>query len=339
MAKRRTTGMVLGKFFPPHLGHKHLVDFARSYADEVTVIVGTLARETIPGALRYEWMQRICAAPNVRVVHLTDENPQYPHEHPDFWNIWKASLTRMLPGPVDYVFASESYGWPLAEVLGAEFVPVDISRSMVPVSGTAIRENPLANWEFLPPCVRPYFLRRICVFGPESTGKSTLTKNLAAEFETSFVGEYARVVLESKKGSCTADDLPRILRGQRAASRALAEQSNRVLFSDTDEIATLLWHHWLFGEGPGKTRYWRDAPRELVDAAESANQDLYLVCDVDVPWIGDSVRYFPEGRGAQFDDCIRILDAFEKPYRVVSGGWDERLASAAEAVREATGVR
>ncbi|WP_372899661.1 adenylyltransferase/cytidyltransferase family protein, partial [Stieleria sp.] len=52
-----TTGMVLGKFLPPHLGHAYLVDFARHYVDDLTVVVGTLAAEPIPGARRYEWMR------------------------------------------------------------------------------------------------------------------------------------------------------------------------------------------------------------------------------------------------------------------------------------------
>lgn len=104
-------GLVLGKFMPPHLGHVYLVDFARAYASDITVVVGTLAREPIPGALRFEWMREL--APSANVVHLTDENPQEPHEHPRFWDIWRESLLRVAPKP-DYVFASEMYGARLA---------------------------------------------------------------------------------------------------------------------------------------------------------------------------------------------------------------------------------
>jgi NadR type nicotinamide-nucleotide adenylyltransferase len=136
--------MVLGKFMPPHLGHVFLVEFAREYVKDLTVVVGTLKAEPIPGELRYGWMRELF--PDVRVVHLTDENPQYPHEHPRFWDIWRDSLQRVLPVKPDYVFASEEYGAKLAEVLGAEFVPVDIARGAVPVSGTAIRNDPWTHW-------------------------------------------------------------------------------------------------------------------------------------------------------------------------------------------------
>src|SRR5258708_4010315 len=116
-----TSGMVLGKFMPPHLGHVYLVEFARHCVDALTVVVGSLPSEPIPGELRYQWMRELF--PDVNVVHLTDENPQKPEEHADFWNIWRSSLLRVLPGRPTYVFAGEEYGARLAEALGARFIP------------------------------------------------------------------------------------------------------------------------------------------------------------------------------------------------------------------------
>ena len=85
-----TRGLVLGKFLPPHAGHVYLCEFARNYVDELTIVVGTLAREPIAGTTRFAWMRELF--PFDRVVHLTDENPQDPSEHPAFWDIWRASL-------------------------------------------------------------------------------------------------------------------------------------------------------------------------------------------------------------------------------------------------------
>ncbi|HIB67096.1 MAG TPA: transcriptional regulator, partial [Phycisphaerales bacterium] len=64
--------LVLGKFMPPHRGHCQLIDFAANFADTVTVVVGSLEAEPIPGGLRVEWMRRLF--PALDVVHLTDEN-------------------------------------------------------------------------------------------------------------------------------------------------------------------------------------------------------------------------------------------------------------------------
>src|SRR5215471_8509021 len=130
-----TTGMLLGKFMPPHLGHVYLGEFAGRYVDRLTIVVCTLASEPIPGELRYRWMRELF--PFCKVVHLTDELPQEPKEDPHFWERWRASLTRILPGKPDYVFASEDYGAKLAEVLGGEFVPVDRTRTAMSISGTA----------------------------------------------------------------------------------------------------------------------------------------------------------------------------------------------------------
>jgi NadR type nicotinamide-nucleotide adenylyltransferase len=260
----------------------------------------------------------------VRVVHLTEDLPQYPHEHPDFWQIWHDSLMRLLPGRPNFVFASEEYGYRLAEVLGAEFVPVDLTRSSVPVSGTAIRTDPWSNWQYLPRCVRPYFARRVCVFGPESTGKSTLARQLAEHYETALVPEYARVLLEAQDGRVTADDIPRIARGQIASENALARNANRLLICDTDVLTTTIWSDVLFGECPEWVR----------EEAERRTYDLYLLTDVDVPWVGDPVRYLPDERASFFARCERELQSRGRRYARISGPWEQRFEQARAAVDE-----
>ena len=316
-----STGMVLGKFFPPHHGHLYLINFARRYVDDLTVIVGTLAAESIAGELRYQWMKQLC--PDVRVLHLTDENPQYPDEHPEFWNIWRRSLERILPAKPDAVFASEAYGGRLARELGAEFVPVDPLRAIVPVSGTVVRDDPWAHWEFLPDPVKAHYAIRVCVFGPESTGKSTLARNLAQRFRTIHVPEYARTLLEAKGGELSASDFPRIVRGQIASEEALAARCNRVLFCDTDVLMTKIWSQMMTGAC--------SAP--IVAAASTRNYDLYLVTDVDVPWVDDRVRYLPEDRRSFFDRCISELESLGRSYVRVCGDWDKRLETACAAVQ------
>ncbi len=320
MRTPRKTGMVLGKFLPPHLGHVYLVDFARRYVDELTVVVGTLQAEPIPGEQRCAWMRELF--PDARVVHLTDENPQHPEEHPDFWHIWRQSLLRVLPAPPDYVFASESYGPRLAEILGAEFVPVDPARSVVPVSGTTLRKAPFSYWAYLPPCVRPYFARRVCVFGPESTGKTTLARSLAACLSTVMVPEYARTLLMSQGGRIAPEDIPRIARGQAASEDALLRSANRVVICDTDLLATTLWGEVLFG----------DCPAWVREEAERRTYDLYLLTDVDVPWEADPVRYLPGERASFLRRCEEALKTRGRPYLKLSGPPEARLAAALRAV-------
>ena len=261
--------------------------------------------------------------PFENVIHLTDELPQEPAEHPDFWTLWRTALLRVLPSKPDFVFASEQYGWRLAEELGAKFVPVNAARSAVPVSGTAIRTDPAAHWDYIPRCVRPYFVKRVCVFGPESTGKTTLARTLAAHFRTAWVPEYARTLLEARGGDVRFEDMEAIARGHIASEDALARNANRVLISDTDPLATRIWSDVLFGRVPDYVR----------QQADSRAADLYLLCDADVPWVPDAVRYLPERGREFFERCEAELRARGRNYVVIRGGWDERMAAAVDAVQ------
>jgi NadR type nicotinamide-nucleotide adenylyltransferase len=316
-----TTGLVLGKFYPLHRGHQLLVSFAQAYVDELTVLVETKRHETIPGEKRVEWMQTLF--PNSRVLNLIDENPQSPEEHPDFWNIWLRSIRKHISSGPDYVFASEEYGEPLAKILGATFVPCNIERDIVPVSGTVIRANPLAHWEYLPEVVRPYFLKRVCIVGGESSGKSTLAKNLASALNTKHVPEYARTYLERGGSLNQASDILPIARGQIALEAAISKEANSVLISDTDALLSQVWSEFLFNE----------VSPELVTLTNRQHFDLYLLLTPDVPWIADPIRYLPHQRQQFFDRCKALLDETKRPYVTISGTGESRLQSALEAVR------
>jgi NadR type nicotinamide-nucleotide adenylyltransferase len=316
--------MILGKFMPPHLGHVYLADFARNFCQRLTILVCSVAREPIPGRLRFDWMREMF--PDCDVLHIQDELPQEPCEHEQFWDLWTAAIRRAIPTGPDFVFASEPYGQKLADVLGAKFMPVDIARQLVPISATAIRENPLQHWPFIPPAVRPHYVKRVCIFGPESTGKSTLARQLASHFQTVYASEYARPLLDLKAGRCDPEDFPFIARGQLACEDALARQANRVLFCDTDLITTTIWHEKLAGPCPN----W------LTEMAAAHNYDLYLLLDIDVPWVDDGQRFFSstDQRHAFFRLCEEAMRARKKQYVVVRGNWDERFATAVREVNK-----
>ncbi|MDQ3438861.1 MAG: AAA family ATPase [Planctomycetota bacterium] len=259
---------------------------------------------------------------NVNVVHVTDDDlPQEPHEHPNFWNIWRGVVRRFQPR-TDFVFACEPYGFPLAEVLGARYIPVDRAREMVPVSAREVRANPLKYWEYLPVIVRPHFVKRVCLFGPESTGKSTLARRLAAHYDTAFVAEHARPLLDHKGGVCDSSDIPLIARGQVAAEDAMARQANRLLFCDTDPLLTSVWSEVLFSA----------CPREVQELAMTRRYDLTLLTDIDAEWVDDGQRFLPHRRQEFMERCRAALDRSTRRYARISGSWDDRFAQACGAV-------
>jgi HTH-type transcriptional repressor of NAD biosynthesis genes len=315
-----STGFLLGKFMPPHDGHRLLIDFARRFVDDLTVLVCSLPDDPIAGSLRHRWMRELF--PDCRVCHETALLPQTPADHPEFWSLWVSAIRRHLPSGPDFVFASEAYGARLAAELNARFIPLDIEREMIPMSGTTVRADPLQQWDRLPAPVRAHFVRRVCLFGPESTGKSTLARELARRYGTVHAFEFARPLLDAKQGRCDPEDIPIIARGQRALEDALARQARRVLFCDTDALTTAVWSEVLFGS----------CPHEVLELARAHPPDLYLLLDVDVPWVDDGQRYLGHAREDFLDCCRRALDAQGVAYRVISGNWQARLTAACAAV-------
>jgi HTH-type transcriptional repressor of NAD biosynthesis genes len=318
-------GFLLGKFLPPHKGHDYLIQFAKNYCKELIVAVCTLEREPIPGELRFEWVREM-AGHGVTVIWVNENLPQYPEEAPDtFWDTWQRIVRESckkhfytgqdgLGGPYwkypDVVFASEDYGHKLAEVCNARFVPVDPDRSVVPISATKIRSDPRKFWQYLPAPVRPYYAKRVCVFGPESTGKTTLAKQLAGHFRTAMVTEYGRTYTEAFGSDVGAQDLQYIVQGHLASVQAAKREASQCGFviEDTDPVMTAVWSTMLTGQRD----VWFD---QYTDHA-----DLYLLCDVDIPWVDDGTRYFKEeeDRKRFFQECKDELDRRGVEYRIIS---------------------
>ncbi len=319
-------GMVLGKFLPPHLGHLHLVEFGLEQCERLYVVVGSLAAEPIPGALRWTWMKELC--PRAHVLHLTDENPQYPEEHPDFWAIWRRSLTAVLPEPVDVVFASEAYGHRLAVELGARFFPVDPARGAQAIAASRIRADPMGCWRYLPRIVRPWYVKRVVVVGPESSGKTTLAAQLAARLGTVMVPEYARTWLEYRhqqgQVGWSAADLGPIVAGQAASAAVLARDAERVLIADTDRLTTRVWAELSLGACPD----W------LRQEAAAERYDLTVLCRPDLPFEPDPVRFHPERRWGFYRRLEELLRESGRRYVEVWGSGEERGERAIAEVEE-----
>jgi NadR type nicotinamide-nucleotide adenylyltransferase len=248
------SGLVLGRFDPPHLGHQHLIDFARASVQHLTVLVFARSSDPIPGTTRAAWLREM--APGVHVMVALDE-PTPAVEDPDVKQRWTDLVRRYVPEGPAYFFASDDHGFRFAEHLGAVYVPVDPKRQAVPISATAIRKAPLACWKYLPVCARSWFARRVAIVGAEASGKTTLARALAARFDTVWVPEYARTLVEDRRRRFEPDEVALVERGQAASEDALARQANRLVVCDTDVMTVRLWGERLFGLSvePGTRRY------------------------------------------------------------------------------------
>jgi HTH-type transcriptional repressor of NAD biosynthesis genes len=149
------SGLIVGRFDPPHLGHSFLIDEAAERCERLVVYVNSGPRDAAPGSLRAGWLARL--HPHVTVVELVHDLPT------DFgdevlWQHWIDLFRARWPldrGP-DIVFSSDPYVAELARRLGAEPVVVDADRRTVPISATRIRERPAAHLDYLAPPVRAW---------------------------------------------------------------------------------------------------------------------------------------------------------------------------------------
>jgi len=230
-----TRGVIIGRFMPPHLGHRYLVGFAREFVEHLTVLVCTRQDEAIPGRLRYEWMRAMFC--DVEIIHVTEEIPEANRNNPNSYRIWADFIRKIIPDPIDYVFASEQYGFKLASELAAEFVPVDPGRNNFPVSATEIRKNPFASWAYLPNLVKPYFARRVTCIS-QQVGvpgvDSHPARGLAKLYSTVCVSDALERWMTLRERPDGADEIRLVLKSQAAATAALLPLCNRVLFAEAD---------------------------------------------------------------------------------------------------------
>lgn len=150
-----STGLIVGRFNPPHLGHSYMISWAAERVDHLVVFVNTRDGELVPGSLRAGWLADL--HPDVVVVEIRhDLDTNFDDE--ELWARWMALFRSKWPhesGP-DVVFSSDEYVSGIAARFGAEPVVVDAERATVPISATMIREDPAANLDFLAPGVREW---------------------------------------------------------------------------------------------------------------------------------------------------------------------------------------
>jgi HTH-type transcriptional regulator, transcriptional repressor of NAD biosynthesis genes len=317
-----TLGLIVGKFYPPHRGHKHLIDSARLQVDRLIVIVAHHPAQTIPGELRKTWLEEI--HPDCE-IHLV------PDELDDDSRQWAEFTTKYLRRAPDVFFSSEDYGPEYAQLMGARHVMIDRARSTVPISGTAVRAAPLDHLDYLEPCVRAYFVRRIVLIGAESTGKTTLARLLAERFQTCWVPEYGRehwerkvhgLAMDGPLPSWSHEEFVHIATEQQARENLAAKTANRVLICDTNAFATGTWHERYYGS------------RSLaVDAiGREAKADLYLLTASDVPFVQDGFRDGEHIRHWMHERFLDQLSHGSVRWELLSGNHAQRLEAASAAV-------
>tara|TARA_R110002074_G_scaffold101792_2_gene219871 strand:- start:315 stop:971 length:657 start_codon:yes stop_codon:yes gene_type:complete len=174
---------------------------------------------------------------------------------------------------------------------------------------------------------KPINLVKVVLFGPESSGKTTLSRQLARYYHTVWAPEFAREYLQNKwnneRKTCEAEDLIPIAIGQMKLENKLAKRADKILICDTDLLETKVYSEEFYG----------GFVDEKLDKAANENQyDLYLLTYIDTPWEEDDLRDRPEQRLEMFNAFETALKKHNRPYILLKGDRETRLKNATEAI-------
>ncbi len=168
---------------------------------------------------------------------------------------------------------------------------------------------------------------KVVLFGPESTGKSTLSRQLAKHYNTVWVPEYAREYLQEKWNTehktCEDSDLISIARGQIKSENELSKKADKILICDTDLLETKVYSEMYYG----------GVVHPVLNKYAVENQyDLYFLTAIDTPWEADDLRDKPNERQEMFEVFENTLKKYKRPYILLKGDKKTRLNAAINAI-------
>jgi NadR type nicotinamide-nucleotide adenylyltransferase len=321
-SRREGGALVLGRFYPPHLGHAFLLQTAEwSVKGPVTAYVFGRTEDRLSAADRSALVQALVTNAGSRAMSASDVSMPVSPEHPDFWKAWAAWLRKhALLTQVRALFASDPRAEEVARLLQLDFVLVDPERRAVPISATMIRKDPWTHWRYIHPGARPAFARSVVLLGPEGVGKTMLSKTLAKHYATTRAPESIEEWVRKNQGQTPGPrDFAELARGQRELLETARRGARKFFVADTDLLSLRLWKKRLHGVDDASLV----GPRDVGD--------LYLVLD-DAPWTGPAARDEPAARSRFVQECLGAVRALGRTPVLLSGPRESRALGAMEAI-------
>ena len=330
-------GMYGGSFDPLHIGHIHDMIRAAAMCEELYIMISWCeGRESTSKELRYRWILNSTKhLPNVKIIMIEDEAVSKEEYNTDYyWEKGAQDIKNTIGKPIDAVFCGSDYlGTNRFESLYCpESEVIYFDRAEVPISSTDIRAWASEHWDYVPDVCKDYYVRKVLIVGGESTGKSTLTQNLALAYNTNFVAEVGRETCEYAGGEelMLPEDLIENLIRQKDEVRKAAKKSNRILFVDTDALTTGFYCDLLLEKEE------RDKLVGLADCIHSTNTwDLVLFLEPEgTEFVQDGTRN--EEIAAERKKYSNMLKQFfernQVKYHTIAGDYLERFNTAKELI-------
>ncbi|MGV8141700.1 MAG: multifunctional transcriptional regulator/nicotinamide-nucleotide adenylyltransferase/ribosylnicotinamide kinase NadR [Candidatus Woesearchaeota archaeon] len=326
--ERKPVGFIGGKFLPFHMGHVYAILAASDYVDTLYVVLSSSKNRDreicerdgikyIPADKRLSWLgQSLNNIDNVKILHVEDDQWDDNYD----WEQGAEMIKRAIGRPIDYVFSSEtSYTEQFKKYYpDSRHLIVDDKRKTVTISATELRQNLYDNWEKLPGCVKSHFTKKVAVVGTESCGKSTLVKKLAKFYNTNYVHEVGRDYCEKYSNQLTEDMFDKIGMEHYMLQSKRAEESNKVLFVDSDAVVTQYYLDMYFN---GKKSSLLE---EIIKLQE---YDLVLYLEPDIPWVDDGMRFAGdiEKRKKNNESLKQMYKERGIDFVCISGSYSERF--------------
>jgi HTH-type transcriptional repressor of NAD biosynthesis genes len=317
-------GLIIGKFMPLTKGHMALIEFGKRNCDILVVAVCYTKGEPISGIQRFGWVNDTYKNDKkVFVTYVEEDLPDAPYSDREVSKVWAEYLKERFP-LTSIIFGSEQYVNYVAEYMGIEGMIFDEARNEVPISATMIRENPYKCWDMIPSRIKPYFLKKICIYGSESCGKSTLTKRLAEHYKTSYVPEMARYIGEFCNvdwDNCTEEMFLAFAKSQSETIQTMSMIANGILFVDSDNFTTQIYANSYIGMSS-----------ERIKCYDTIEYDAYILMKPDCPFVQDGTRKYEQERWQMHERFKNKLIENNVKFYEVGGDWEERFEEAKKIV-------